>query len=248
MPNLIPFRPFDTFYLCDDFVTNDAVADATVGQLDWEIVTIGNASTLAYLVTTNTVAGRPGILRDTTAATADGDGEAYRLDEDNIVLKGGNAGSFSAGFRIPTGDTLAGNDFRIGLGDSVTATEPGVGIFVLCDAGVMGLEADSADHGDNSAAFSHPSLTTNTTLALGDWIDVKVSWSGNNVRGGPKFVVAEASVNGSGYQRVAQINDCQIDDDEEMEFGFTHYQNSGGAANRIIDLDYVDLMLQGPRV
>src|SRR3990167_7752931 len=95
----LPFRPFEGFYLKDDFATNEGVADATLGELNWEFVTIANASTTAYLVTTDTVAGRPGIFRDTTAGTADGDGEVYRLDEDNIVLKGGRAGSFSAGFR-----------------------------------------------------------------------------------------------------------------------------------------------------
>lgn len=247
MPNAYAIRPYEGTYIKDDFVSNEGVADTTLGELGWEFVTIGNASTTAYLVTTNTVAGRPGIVRDTTAGTADGDGEVYRLDEDTFVLKGGRTGSFSAGFRIPNaaGNQLAGNDLRIGLQDSVTATEPTVGIWVFCDAGVLSLEADSGDHGDRSATFSHPSLTSNTTLALDDWIDVKVTWSGTNAQGGPKQVVAEASVNGGGFRKVAEITDCQIDDDEEMEFSIVHYQNSGGAATLEADVDYVDLFIAG---
>src|SRR3990167_7200369 len=109
MPRL-PFRPFEGLYLKADFAVNEGVADATLGELDWEFVTIANASSTAYLVTTNAVPGRPGIFRDTTAGTADGDGEVYRLDEDNIVLQGGRAGSFSAGVPIPAaaGDLFAG--------------------------------------------------------------------------------------------------------------------------------------------
>src|SRR3990167_2789881 len=152
-----PFRPKDGLYLKDDFVTNDAVGDATVGQLDGEIVTIGNASTLAYLVTTNTVPGRPGILRITTAATADGDGESIRLDEDNIVLNE-NRMYCSASIRIPdiTGNVLAGNDFRFGLQDSVTATEPTVGAWVFSDAGGISLQVDSAGHGGELGGAAQP--------------------------------------------------------------------------------------------
>ena len=243
----LPFRPFEGLYLKDDFAVNEGVADATLGELDWEFVTIANASSTAYLVTTNTVPGRPGIFRDTTAGTADGDGEVYRLDEDNIVLQGGYTGSFSFGVRIPaaTGNALAGNDFRIGLQDSVTATEPTVGIWVFCDAGVLSLQADSADHGDAADTFDLTGLTTNTTLALDDWLDCKVSWSGTNAQGGPKYVVAEAQVNGGGFRKVAEITDCHIDDDEEMEFSIVHYQNSGGADTLELDVDYVDLLLQG---
>lgn len=238
----MPFRPKDGLYLKDDFLTNEAVADATVGELDWEIVTIGNASTLAYLVTTNTVPGRYGILRVTTNATADGDGEAFRLDEDNIVLNE-NRGYCSASFRYPNiaGNQLAGNDFRFGLGDSVTATESTVGIWAFFDAGVATLQADSADHGDETGTVAGVStLTSGTTAVLGTWHDVEFMWFGENAQGGPASAVM--TIDGEIACKLNGVID--IDDDEEMEFGFTHYQNSGGAADFEIDIDYIDLLIQ----
>lgn len=229
-------------YIKDDFVTNEDVADATIGELNWELVTIANASTTALLVTTNATAGRPGVLRDTTAGTADGDGEVYRLDEDSFVLDG-KPGSFSFAARYPdiTGNQLAGNDFRIGLQDSVTATEPTVGIWVFSDAGVISLQADSADHGDTSAsAASVSTLTSGTTMVLGTWHDFEVRWSGSNAQGGPKEVIL--FVDG---ELAGKITNCAIDNDEEMEFSIVHYQNSGGAATLELDVDYVDLLIQG---
>lgn len=241
MPNL-PFRPKDGFYIKDDFAVNEAVADASAGELDWELVTIGNASTSAYLVTTNTVSGRPGILRDTTAGTADGDGEVYRTDEDIFVLDG-KPGSFSFGVRYPniTGNQLAGNDFRIGLQDSVTATAPTVGITVFSDAGVVNLRADSADGTDISVAAAGVStLTSGTTMVLGTWHDFEVRWYGTNSNGGPSNV--DLYVDG---ELAAQVSNWDLDNDEEMEFSIVHYQNSGGAATLELDIDYVDLMIQG---
>ena len=243
MANL-PFRPKDGLYLKDDFMSNDSVADALFGEQRWEIVTIGNASTLASLVTTNTVPGRYGILRMTTAATADGDGEAVRLIADGFVLNE-NRGSCSASFRYPTAaNQLAGNDFQFGLQDSVTATESTVGIWMFSDAGVISLQADSADHGDVSAAAAQPAgnqtLTSGTTAVLGTWHDVDFTWTGpENAQGGPSSAVLTVDGIPAGTLN-GQIN---IDDDEEMEFGFKHYQNSGGALATLIDIDYIDLLI-----
>lgn len=241
MPNL-PFRPKDGFYIKDDFLTNESVGDATIGEQLWELVTIGNAGSQAYLVTTNTVSGRPGILRNTTAGTADGDGDVFRLDEDTIVLDG-NPGSFSFGVRYPniTGNQLAGNDFRIGLQDSVTATAPTVGITVFSDAGVVNLRADSADGTDQTAAAAGVStLTSGTTMVLGTWHDFEVRWYGTNVNGGPANV--DLWVDG---ELAAQISNFNLDNDEEMEPSIVHYQNTGGAATLELDIDYYDLMIQG---
>ena len=74
MPEGTPTRPLrasEGWYLCEDFIANDSTADAAVGQLDWEIATIGNASTFALQT-----GQAGGVLRLTTAATADGDGVA----------------------------------------------------------------------------------------------------------------------------------------------------------------------------
>ena len=242
----VPFRPKDGLYLKDDFLANDAVADATFGELRWELTTIGNASTVAYLVTTNTVPGRYGIARITTAATADGDGEAFRGAADTIVLNE-NRGAISMSFRYPSSSQLAGNDLRIGLQDSVTATESTVGIWMFSDAGVITLEADSNDHGDINVAAAQPAgnrtLTSGTTAVLGTWHDVDFTWSGENAQGGP----SSAILNVDGIPAGKLDNTINIDDDEEMEFGFTHYQNSGGALAALIDIDYIDLLIMRGR-
>jgi hypothetical protein len=228
--------PRHGLYLKDDFLSNEAVTDAVVGELRWEMVTIGNASTTAFLVTTSTGVNAYGVLRDTTAATADGDGEVYRLDEDNIVL-GPSSGYFT--FKVRLVNFIGSNNFRIGLADSVTATEPTVGIWVECDAGVISLQAASAGHGDTSAAAaSVGTFTSGTTMVLGTWHTFQVHWSGENSQGGPKY----AALYCDGYL-AAQLHNIEIDDDEEMELSIVHWQDSGAAANRLLDIDYIELFI-----
>lgn len=234
-----PFSVFDGLHIKDDFFSNEGVADTTLGELGWEFVTIGNASTTAYLVTTATTDGRYGVFRDTTAATADGDGEVYRLDEDNIVL-GGNGGYLRMAFRYPsvTGNVLAANNFRIGLQDSVTATSPTVGIWLDSDAGVLSLQADSADHGDESVSVTGVStLTSGTTAVLGTWHEAEIKWSGTNAQGGPAS--AEVWIDGEFGGR-CNVN---IDNDEEMELSIVHWQDSGGAADYELDIDFIELVI-----
>ena len=110
MAHLSSLRPGEGTYLKDDFLGNDAVADAAVGELKWEIAAIANDSTLAY------VTAQPhGVLRLTTANTADGDGEVMRSFTDGIVLNGGPV-FVKARVRYPaiTGNTVEDNNFRIG--------------------------------------------------------------------------------------------------------------------------------------
>jgi hypothetical protein len=223
-------------FVKDDFLGNDAVADATLGELMWEFTTIGHASTTALLVTTNTGVNQYGVLRDTTAATADGDGEVYRTLADTIVL-GPSGGYFS--FKARLADQIASNNFRIGLADSETATEPTVGIWVDCDGGVITLNADSADHGDNSdAASAVGTFTSGTTMVVATWHTFDVYWSGQNSRGGP----ASAVLYVDGYL-AAKIDNIQIDDDEEMELSIVHWQDSGGALAVELDIDYIELFV-----
>jgi hypothetical protein len=234
----LPFRPSQGWYVKDDFYTNEAAADATVGELDWEVVTIGNADTLAYLVTTNTTAGRPGVLRLTTNNTADGDGAVLRLDEDAVVLKG-REGSIEFAVRYVT--AVASHNFRIGLQDSVTATSPTVGLWVDSDGGVITLQADSADHGDVSAAAAGVStLTDGTTLVADTWHDFRLAWGGENAQGGPKeaFLWIDGEL-------ACELRNIAIDDDEEMELSIAHYQDSGAGAAKSIDIDYIDCFIAG---
>lgn len=230
--------PYQGTHIVDDFVaTNDEVADNTVGDQDWQITAIGNGGTFSYV----TASGN-GILRHVTAVTADGDGNALHGFTDGLVLKGGHPGYFKARVRYPsiTGNVLAGNNFRIGLEDSVTATAPTVGIWVLSDAGVLSLEADSADHGDRAkAAAGVSTLTSGTTMVLGTWHDIEVVWSGTNAQGGPKVVTMY--VDG---EQAAKITDCQIDDDEEVELKpLVAWQDSGSGDTLEVDVDLVEFFL-----
>lgn len=230
-----PVSPLDGFWVKDDFLANDSVADAVIGEQDWEIVTIANASTYANVAPT--AAGEMGILRSTTAATADGDGSVLRLDEDSFVF-GGQGGGFAFKFRYPniTGNALAGNNFRIGVETSVTATAPTDGICIFSDAGVLALRADSADHGDSSTAVTGVStLTSGTTAVLGTWHTVRVAWSGVNGQGGPSLV--EAWIDGEKGASALVM----LDDDETAEPKITHWQDSGDTADLELDLDFYEV-------
>lgn len=235
MPDLIPTSPADGTHIAESFLTNDAVTDAALGQLRWERVTIANASTPSYLTATG-----HGALRLTTAATADGDGEALRLFTDALVLEG-KGGWFRTRVRYPdiTGNQLAGNNFRIGLDDSVTATSPTVGIWIDSDAGVLSLQVDSADGGDKADAASGVStLTSGTTMVLGTWHDIEVHWEGENALGGPENV--RMYVDG---ELAAEVKSTLIDNDEEVEIKIAHWQDSGGAADLELDIDYFEAWL-----
>lgn len=229
--------PADGTYLYDDFVAmNDQVADNTVGELDWQITAIANASTVSYLTATQN-----GVMRLTTAVTADGDGSALHSFTDGLVF-GGEGGWIRFRVRIPTitGNVLAGNNFRIGADDSVTATDPTVGIAVESDAGVISLMAESADHGDRQVAYSvtgHPTLTSGTTLVIDTWHNFLVTWDGENAQGGPATV--RLYIDGV---LGATIDNCEIDDDEEVELKIAAWQDSGATNSFEFDIDYYEFL------
>ena len=229
-----PYSLADGLLLQDDFISNDVVTDNNIGQLNWQTTGIGNAGTTAYVL-----ASPYGVLRNTTAGTADGDGDTYHLLPDALVL-GSAPGYFRFRCRYPTitGNALAGNNFRIGLDDSVTATSPAVGIWVDSDAGVLSLQCDSADHGDNAAAVAGvPTLTSGTTMVIDTWHNFDVRWHGENAQGGPKNV--HLWVDGW----LAAVSVCQIDNDEEVEPKIAHWQDTGGAATLEFDIDYFELFI-----
>jgi len=226
--------PSSGLFLKDDFYANDSVADAAVGELNWEIATIGNASTLALQT-----AAPQGVLRLTTAATADGDGEAMRLFTDGLVLQPG----FEFGFRVRYPVELASGNFRIGLDDSVTATRPTVGVTVESDAGVLSCHTDSSN-GDNSVSVTgHPDLTSGTTMVVGEWLEGRVVGSGTeNANGGPDEVLFElGSVSGTApapMHHVARVP-SSIGDTETVELKIVHWQDSGVADAVAWDIDYI---------
>ena len=228
-----PISPADGIHLKDDFYSNDPVTDALIGELHWEFAAIGGAGTIAYLTQLPY-----GAFKDTTRATADGDGCCYRLFTDGLVLNG-KGGGFA--FRARLTDQIASNNFRIGVDDSVTATAPDCGIWVNCDGGVISLECYSNDHGDaGSAAAAQQcatasyTLTSGTTMVVATWHDFLVQWTGTNGQGGPRFV--ELFVDGI----LSASSFCNLDDDEEVECKIIHWQDSGGALAVELDIDYYE--------
>jgi hypothetical protein len=234
MPNLSPLRPGDGTYLKDDFCGNAQVADHLVGELLWEITGIGNGSTV-----TLPTAEPNGVVRDTTAVTADGDGNCLHGLPDQIVLNGLN-GFFTARVRYPaiSGNVIADNNFRIGLDDSVTASSPAVGIWVDSDAGVLSLQVDSAN-GDYSDTVTNVStLTSGTTMVLGTWHDFHVKWSEENANGGPKII--NLYVDG---ELGATVSTGVSGSDEEVELKIAHWQDSGSGDTLDLDVDWFELFL-----
>jgi hypothetical protein len=231
----LPFFCEDGLFLKDDFYVNDAVTDALIGELAWELVAITGAGTPIYATNADTQDGTYGVLRSITDGTANR-GNVFRLFENGIML-GPKGGFFTA--RIRCHDVLAGNNFRFGLQDSVTATDSGVGIWVDCLAGVVTVQADSS-HGDNTltptATTGLATLTGGTTIVLDTWHHFKVQWSGTNGQGGPKTV--EAWVDGY----FAGSIPCEIDNDEPMEFSMSHWDTSAGATLEW-DVDYIQLFI-----
>jgi hypothetical protein len=231
--------PSEGTLIVEDFLSNATATTGAVGTHRWIITDIGNASTLAF----QTARGH-GVLRATTAATADGDGGALSLFTDALVLRPGVA--FGARVRRPV--ELASLNWRIGLDDSVTATRPTVGITLESDAGVLTCRTDSADHGDNSATVTgHPDLTSGTNEVVGDWLEFYAQASGRaNAQGGPdevNFFVGSTSNDAPAKMHHVATVPCAIDDDEEVEPKIVHWQDSGGADAVIVEFDYYWLWL-----
>ena len=224
--------PADVFQIDEDFYSNDSVADALTGELRWEIATIANASTYAFQ--TGAAAVRNGVLRSTTAATADGDGSVIRLFTDGLALDT-LGGEFGIRFRYPV--ELASGNFRFGFQDSVTATSPVVGLWLDSDAGVLSLQADSAN-GDVSVAAGqkagNQSLTSGTTAVVATWHTAIVKFFGSNANSGPDMATMEVDGIHAGTLRNIVIGNT-----ETGELSLAHWQDSGGADAVAFDVDWV---------
>lgn len=222
--------PRDGSHVFDDFFANSGVLDAVVGTLNWEMATIANASTLTF------VAGQNGILRLTTAVTT-GDGEAVTLHPDGVTLGGTNQEIWFR-VRVPTigGNALAGNNFRIGFSDSVTVTEPAVGVWVDSNAGVLELDVASTNGDLNTAVAGVSTLTSGTTLVIDTWTDFHVIMDGTNTNGGPDRV--RLFVDG---ELAATINNVLLGSTETMEFSIVHWNDSGATLE--FDIDYIEFWL-----
>ena len=221
------------FHIIEHFVGNDSVADAAISLYDWELDTIGNASTTAF----GTTQGET-YLRDTTAGTADGDGESYSLG-DNLLTVGAGGGFIAVRMRYPsvTGNQIAGNNARFGMTDVVTSGEPAVGLWIDLDGAVLSYDSASAN-GDLNATptvdgGTAAGLTSATTLVYGTTYNLELRWQGSNTNAdvGPSTV--------DGYVAgvwVARINNSLLDGAETVEAKIIHYQDSGGAATLELDV------------
>ena len=130
------------------------------------------------------------------------------------------------------------NDFRIGVGDSVTATAPTKGITVRSTDGLLSLHADSVN-GDNTANVANVgSLTGGTTAVLGTWHDLELRWFGSNASSGPD--TAELWVDGYFGATVP----CLIGELETMEAKIVHWNNDATTADTVeLDIDYYELFM-----
>ena len=229
MPNQL-ISPLDGTYIKDDFLSNSGVADTTVGELGWEMVTIANASTPTF------VTGQNGIMRITTAGTS-GDGEAFVLHPDAIVLSGTNQSvRFRVRYPTITGNVLAANNFRIGFSASVTATEPAVGIWVDSAAGVIELDVASTNGDLNQAVAGISTLTSGTTMVIDTWHDFAFFCEGTNANGGPATV--KLFVDG---ELGATISGALLGSAETMELSIVHWNSSGDTLD--LDIDYIECWL-----
>jgi len=229
-----PVNGVEGIHFVENFLLNDSVADAAVGLGDWELDTIGNASTLAGI--TGADGFRPGGLKITTANTADGDGESLSLKDDAITIPTSTGGGGFA-FLAQLTTTLAGNNFRIGLTDVRTAGTPNDGICVLSDAGVITLETYSDTQSDKTKAVASnqvSTLTSGTTMVVDTWHLFEVQWSGDNGNGGPDFV--ELFIDG---EPAASVH-TTIATTDTVELSIVHWQDTGGAAARIMQIAFYE--------
>lgn len=231
-----PKNGVEGIHIVENFISNDLVTDNNIGQQGWELQTIANASTLAYLADTAT--SRPGGLRITTNGTAQGDGAALQSNDDGITFPAsGQGGGFAFLFRYPdiSGNILATNNFRIGVHSAIDATEPTDGIWLDSAAGVLSLDCASADHGDTTVNLSDPTtLTSGTTAVLGVWHLAEVWWEGENGQGGPR--IAYAAIDGEMAGSVL----CNIDDDETAELKILHWQTAVGGDTLELDIKFYE--------
>lgn len=230
MPDIFPNSPLDGTYLKDDFLSNDGVTDGIVGELNWEMATIGTISVVTF------VASQNGIVRFTTANNADGNGTAFRLKADSVVLAGTNQ-MFRFRVRVPdiAGNVIADNNFRIGLGDGETASDHAVGVWVNCDGGVISFKGASTFGDITQAAANVSGFTSGTTLVKGTFYDFAVFMEGTNVNGGPKTL--KFYVDGT---LAGKIENFKIGDTETMEPSIVHWQDQGTAKDYELDLDYIE--------
>ena len=231
MPDNFSSSPADGTHTFDDFHSNSAVSDGLLGNLDWEMTTIANPSVPSWIASQN------GVMRLTTAG-ASADGEAVHLEADTVTLGGGDGVVIRCRARLVT--TLTGNNFRVGLTDSVTVTEPVVGVWIDSDAGLLSFDVASSNGDQSQAVSGVTTLTSGTTMVLAQWYDLELRLSGTNANGGPKTI--DCFVDG---EPAGSIKNVLLGSAETMEHKILHWDDGAGAA-QVFEIDYYEVYI--PRV
>ena len=236
MPDNFSSSPADGTHIFDDFHSNLAVSDGLLSSLDWNITALGSSATPSFIASPN------GIMR-LTAAGATGDGLAVHLTEDAVTLGGGDGVVIRARVRMVT--TLTGNNFRIGLDDSLTSTDGTVGIFFVSTAGLLSFDVASSNGDVTKAVTGISTLTSGTTMVLGTWYDIKLELSDTNTNGGPEtikcFVDGEFGGEISANAGVPSL----LGSTETMEYKIVMWDSGAGAA-QVFEIDYYEVYI--PRV
>ncbi len=235
MPDNFSSSPADGTHIFDDFFSNLALTDGLLGSLDWLRTTIANASTPSFIASPN------GIMRLTTAGTG-GDGEAVYLTPDAVTLGGGDG--IVIRFRVRMVTTLTGNQFRIGLDDSLTATDGAVGIFVTSTAGLLEFDVATTNGDVSKAVTGISTLTSGTTMVLGTWYDIELRLSDTNTNGGPETIQCFVDGEFGGEISAAAGDPSLLGSTETMEYKIVHWTTT--AANQVFEIDYYEAYI--PRV
>jgi hypothetical protein len=230
MPDNFSSSPADGTHVFDDFHCNSAVTTGLLGSLDWVMTTIVGASTPSFTASQN------GVMTLTTDGTT-AHGLAVTLEPDAVSITGRDGIIIRT--RVRLGTQIANNNFRIGLSASVTATEPAVGIWFDCAAGVLEVDCASTNGDVNVAIGGVTTLTSGTTMVVDTWHDLELRLSGTNANGGPARI--DAFVDGEpGGTLAAPV----LGSAETMEFSIVHWDDGGVA--QVLDIDYYEVYI--PRV
>lgn len=231
MPDNFSSSPADGTHTFDDFHSNSAVSTGLLGNLDWIETAITGASTPSFIASQN------GVMRLTSDGTT-AHGSAYHLMADKVTLGGGDGVVIRARIRMVT--TLTGNNCRIGLDDSVTATDGAVGVFFVSNAGVLSFDVASTNGDQTKAVTGVSTLTSGTTMVLATWHDVELRLSGTNANGGPATI--DCFVDG---EFGGSIKNVLLGSTETMEFKIVQWDSGAGAA-QVLEIDYYEVYI--PRV
>lgn len=231
MSNNVSTSPVDGTHTFDDFHSNSAVTTGLLGNLDWLLTTVGaGASTPTF------VASQNGVLRLTSDGST-GRGLALHLMPDKVTLSGGDGVFIRTRVRLTS--QIANNNFRVGITDAHTTSDPAVGVWINCDGGLLSFDCANTTADKTQAVTGVTTLTSGTTMVVDTWHDIELRLSGTNAKGGPDRIDCYVDNEAAG-----SIKGIQLASNETMEFSIVAWDD-GGVAQKF-DIDYYEVYI--PRV